>query len=1078
MKLLLIQSWWTISLLIVTFISGHAQTNISDSLKQSSFFIEQYGTLLDEKIDSITSYYETIIDSSINSNDHILRLNALINLAELRSRLRDYNRGERYLLDASNLVQKYNIITPDLKARISKCHARLSYNIYNYPDVIKHSRDYINLCKDHSFFDLNDLLWIYNTMTTSYQHLGEYDSSLIYIEKIDNLLASSQKPHIIFRLNNSYHKAAYLRVLGKHKDVCDELLKAIPIIDTSKPSYLAAKIYTSLGRSYYSLRELDKSIQYYEQAIKVLQYLKLPIHPYQSHIFTSMAHSYSLQGYNEIALELIETSIKSKLDNNDLLVNAEYLFLAAVYIEMDSLEQANKYLQLAVDLISSYPDKISPSKRAGTLFYYGHFLIEQLHDTKGVELTKQSLKIYKSLFGEKHPAIADCYNYLGKAKLLINKKPNEALVYLQKALISNDKTFNNSKINTNPKIENALNKKFLLTILTDKADALKMKVSKSTDQKKMIEDIELMNNNLLLAIQTIDFMRTSFTSVDSKLKMNEKTASLYSKLITSTLQLYNITNNKKHLENAYTYAANSKTAILNGLINDDLNKITAGIPEEVLKREKELRIESGELNNQLYNLELTGDDDKIKKDQIKNKIFNTDQEIDLLTANFEKNYTNYYQLKYQNKSFEINQLQENLNDKQVVVEYFITDTTLVGFTISKKSLKLHTVKIDSNFYQAISELQSIFNSKSYTQFDQELFNSFKKKAFSLYHSIIAPFETDIKDKEIIVIPDKELLQLPFEALLTDSATGITNYRNLPYFIKKHPISYSYSTEWLINGKAKKAARNKLLAIVPSYNTDVDYDNLINTNNISTERDKITPIPAALDEAKSIIESIDGAILKAEEATEAKFKEIANQYSILHFAMHTLIENNNPMFSKLVFTHSNEDSLVGEDNMLNTYEIFNLDLKAQMVVLSSCKSGYGTIQKGEGIMSMARGFIFAGCPCLTLTLWSIDDDASSDLMDFYYQNLAVGMNKTKALQMAKVKFLEIADPIRVHPHFWASHIVVGDTKKLNFKGNSTLTYCASIFILTILILIIFRKRIIRVLREFLQHGIGKNPYVPQ
>jgi CHAT domain-containing protein len=134
---------------------------------------------------------------------------------------------------------------------------------------------------------------------------------------------------------------------------------------------------------------------------------------------------------------------------------------------------------------------------------------------------------------------------------------------------------------------------------------------------------------------------------------------------------------------------------------------------------------------------------------------------------------------------------------------------------------------------------------------------------------------------------------------------------------------------------------------------------------------------------------------------------------------------------MAFTQKN-DTL--EDGLLNTYEIYSMKLNCRMSVLSSCNSGSGKLQRGEGVISLARGFIYAGCPSIIMTLWTVEDKSGVDLMTSFYENLKTGQNKTEALRQAKLDFLENADPLKAHPYFWAGYVVIGDDTPLftNYK----------------------------------------------
>ena len=122
------------------------------------------------------------------------------------------------------------------------------------------------------------------------------------------------------------------------------------------------------------------------------------------------------------------------------------------------------------------------------------------------------------------------------------------------------------------------------------------------------------------------------------------------------------------------------------------------------------------------------------------------------------------------------------------------------------------------------------------------------------------------------------------------------------------------------------------------------------------------------------------------ATETNFKKHAANYKILHLAMHTILDDNNPLYSKLAFTQVKDTA---NDNFLHTYEIYDMKLNASLAVLSSCGSGFGKFQEGEGMQSLARGFTYAGCPSILMTLWEVADQSTVSLMDRFYYYLGQG-----------------------------------------------------------------------------------------
>ncbi|MEE4256061.1 MAG: CHAT domain-containing protein, partial [Bacteroidales bacterium] len=220
---------------------------------------------------------------------------------------------------------------------------------------------------------------------------------------------------------------------------------------------------------------------------------------------------------------------------------------------------------------------------------------------------------------------------------------------------------------------------------------------------------------------------------------------------------------------------------------------------------------------------------------------------------------------------------------------------------------------------------------------------------------------------------------------------------------------------------------------------------------------LVPLRFISTEVGNISEIIECDTYKGYEATEKAFKEKAPSYNILHLAMHTLINDENPLYSRLVFTLNN-DTIEENDGLLNAYEIFNMELNARMAVLSACNTGSGKLRKGEGIMSMARGFIFAGVPSIIMTLWAVEDQAGSIMMSKFYQNLVKGMEIDEALQGAKLQYLAEADQLTAHPYLWSGYVSIGSTKAVvQPKSGNLYQLIIAVAGLAVIILIFLKVR---------------------
>jgi CHAT domain-containing protein len=220
---------------------------------------------------------------------------------------------------------------------------------------------------------------------------------------------------------------------------------------------------------------------------------------------------------------------------------------------------------------------------------------------------------------------------------------------------------------------------------------------------------------------------------------------------------------------------------------------------------------------------------------------------------------------------------------------------------------------------------------------------------------------------------------------------------------------------------KKSSKG-LIAFSPQY-----IANELRLDRESSKSYLFASLPGAAEEVKNVsayIKTVAFADILAQETT---FKEKAPDFDILHLAMHTIINDSLPMFSKLVFSKTDNHST--DDGFLNTYEIYNMKLNARLAVLSACETGSGKLQKGEGVMSLARGFIYAGCPSIVMTLWQVEDQSGTEIMKNFYIYLSKGKRKDVALRMAKLKHLDSSDPLTAHPHYWLGYVNIGNPEPL-------------------------------------------------
>jgi CHAT domain-containing protein len=269
---------------------------------------------------------------------------------------------------------------------------------------------------------------------------------------------------------------------------------------------------------------------------------------------------------------------------------------------------------------------------------------------------------------------------------------------------------------------------------------------------------------------------------------------------------------------------------------------------------------------------------------------------------------------------------------------------------------------------------------------------FLKVASELYQLIMAPFEKEIKTKNLIIVPHGVLHKVPFSTLIDGRR----------YMMEKYAISILPSASVLEHVvKKRKAEKERFLAFA---NPKTDY----------------APLEFAEIEGKIISKLFPKSeVYSGEKATETIAKNKASSFHIIHFATHGEFNERQPLQSGLLLAKDEEN-----DGYLQVHEIFGMDLSAaNLVALSACETALSKIQGGDDLVGLSRGFIYAGTPSLLATLWKVDDPATAKLMEYFYKNWEKGMSKPEALRQAQIELKGI--PQYRHPYYWAPFVMIGD-----------------------------------------------------
>jgi CHAT domain-containing protein len=294
----------------------------------------------------------------------------------------------------------------------------------------------------------------------------------------------------------------------------------------------------------------------------------------------------------------------------------------------------------------------------------------------------------------------------------------------------------------------------------------------------------------------------------------------------------------------------------------------------------------------------------------------------------------------------------------------------------------------------------------------------------IYDLLIKPVQPLIKGKTILcVIPDGILWDVPFQALMPEAGR---------YLAEDHSIYYAPSLSILIEMARRKASGSTLRdgSLLALGNPFVRLQTVRQLQE-QQRYEAFEPLPAAeieVSQLASIFCQKRSKIFTGADAEERVFKSLSPAFSIIHLATHGVLDDRHPLYSYLLLSKRDDDSI--EDGLLEAREIMNLDLRADLAVLSACETAKGRIGSGEGVIGMSWAFFVAGCRTTVVSQWKVNSIGTSMLMINFYKllegsNTDNRMTKADALRLAALNLMK--DRRYQHPYYWAGFVLIGSNE---------------------------------------------------
>ena len=621
--------------------------------------------------------------------------------------------------------------------------------------------------------------------------------------------------------------------------------------------------------------------------------------------------SYNILGgvvYKELnnydsAFYYLNKSLNLSTINNNQWLKHTYLYVAKAYFHFSKYDKAIHYFMLCQKLLNS--------NESNDPFFEMQFL-------------KGMAEVY-----DKKQMIVPALHYI-----------NSAL-----AIITNTIPPDNANYYKNPDFNEKFAGKNMVELLTIKANILFNWYNTDPTNTELLQHAI---KTYKLASDYLDLLRFSIETNEIKEFVAQNGRQLYENALKAVTHLIALDPSKKNMEDAYYFLEKSKNRILFEAVRNANIQHFFTVPENVLKKETELKATISYLNEQLLK----------KQGAAKNTSDYSSLEVELASArqqyaffldSLKVKYPKYHALQYNTKIMSMDDVQKKLVPAHTaMLEYFMGDSSIVVLGISRSKLAFHSIAAsDPQFNEVYEELDSIRNIVSGDhiydeEYSPEQYRTFIHSGFNLYNQLVGSVLDQLNEnfRDLIIIPDGQLGYLPFELLISKLPENPVqvDYRNLDYLVKKYIIRYDYSTS-LLN-------ENIRLAHLPGNSYDNEYTGFAPGYSVSgsvPDTNKSTKIYKAggvgiasllkynTEEITRAAKLFHGIVFSGKQASESNFKSDTIRSRILHLAAHAVLNNLHPEFSGITFSdYTGRETEDKDDGILYAHEIYNLNLNSDLV----------------------------------------------------------------------------------------------------------------------------------------------------
>jgi CHAT domain-containing protein len=536
---------------------------------------------------------------------------------------------------------------------------------------------------------------------------------------------------------------------------------------------------------------------------------------------------------------------------------------------------------------------------------------------------------------------------------------------------------------------------------------------------------------------------------------------------------------------ALTYAAEAFKVLEQGrarslldMLGESGTDITEGVPADLLKRKQDNLDRQQEIAQQLSGVTAVEGEEKPSTDKLEAELETLTTDYDAIENQIRAASPKYAALTAPQPLSLAEVQQRVLDDKTALLEYSLGSERSYLWAVTPTSAALYKLpartEVDEQAHALraalippraqrrligidVAEAQRGIGLSTDPAILTGVAAQFATASNTLYKTAVEPAAKIVGDKRLLVVADGGLNYIPFESLVT--TTGGSDYSTMSYLIKTNEVVYAPSASVVAvirQGAVKPSGKNMLLVADPVFNTaDPRAKGVAAGAQASAETRGLSLSSAVADVASpgaggavpggsTLFLRLNGTRIEADQiarlarasggqadvwldldANEANMTtRDMKKYRVIHIATHGLLDAERPQFTGIVL------SLIGNkagDGFLRTDEVFNLNLGGALVMLSACETGLGKEKRGEGVIGLTRAFMYAGAPTVGVSLWSVADKSTADLMTDFYKRLLATPDASPTTSMRAAQMAMIDGKKYSAPYNWAPFVLVGEWK---------------------------------------------------